>query len=168
MAAAAGAGPPPLQVSQYIVKEGKEEIEARINELNLETNPVKRAEWGPLDSEYILETYRVVEDIKALENEKKERKAAAESLSQVGNSQIEVDGELVDRLEYLESIVKLRNILLAAINKRKILSQSASEGGQREAKRSRSKRSKRSKSKRSKSKRSKSKRSKRSKSKRSK
>ena len=166
MAAAAGAGPPPLQVSQYIVKEGKEEIEARINELNLETNPVKRAEWGPLDSEYILETYRVVEDIKALENEKKERKAAAESLSQVGNSQIEVDGELVDRLEYLESIVKLRNILLAAINKRKILSQSASEGGQREAKRSRSKRSKRSKSKRSKSKRSK--RSKRSKSKRSK
>ena len=162
MAAAAGAGPPPLQVSQYIVKEGKEEIEARINELNLETNPVKRAEWGPLDSEYILETYRVVEDIKALENEKKERKAAAESLSQVGNSQIEVDGELVDRLEYLESIVKLRNILLAAINKRKILSQSASEGGQREAKRSRSKRSKskRSKSKRSKSKRSKSKRSK--------
>ena len=168
MAAAAGAGPPPLQVSQYIVKEGKEEIEARINELNLETNPVKRAEWGPLDSEYILETYRVVEDIKALENEKKERKAAAESLSQVGNSQIEVDGELVDRLEYLESIVKLRNILLSAINKRKILSQSASEGGQREAKRSRSKRSKRSKSKRSKSKRSKSKRSKRSKSKRSK
>ena len=159
MAAAAGAGPPPLQVSQYIVKEGKEEIEARINELNLETNPVKRAEWGPLDSEYILETYRVVEDIKALENEKKERKAAAESLSQVGNSQIEVDGELVDRLEYLESIVKLRNILLAAINKRKILSQSASEGGQREAKRS--KRSKKSKSKRSKrSKRSKSKRSK--------
>ena len=162
MAAAAGAGPLPLQVSQYIVKEGKEEIEARINELNLETNPVKRAEWGPLDSEYILETYRVVEDIKALENEKKERKAAAESLSQVGNSQIEVDGELVDRLEYLESIVKLRNILLAAINKRKILSQSASEGGQREAKRSKSKRSKskRSKSKRSKSKRSKSKRSK--------
>ena len=160
MAAAAGAGPPPIQVSQYIVKEGKEEIEARINELNLETNPVKRAEWGPLDSEYILETYRVVEDIKALENEKKERKAAAESLSQVGNSQIEVDGELVDRLEYLESIVKLRNILLSAINKRKILSQSASEGGQREAKRSRSKRSKRSKSKRSKSKRSKSKRSK--------
>jgi hypothetical protein len=157
MAAAAGAGPPPLQVSQYIVKEGKEEIEARINELNVETNPVKRAEWGPLDSEYILETYRVVEDIKALENEKKERKAAAESLSQVGNSQIEVDGELVDRLEYLESIVKLRNILLAAINKRKILSQSASEGGQREAKRSKSKRSK---SKRSKSKRSKSKRSK--------
>ena len=161
MAAAAGAGPPPLQVSQYIVKEGKEEIEARINELNLETNPVKRAEWGPLDSEYILETYRVVEDIKALENEKKERKAAAESLSQVGNSQIEVDGELVDRLEYLESIVKLRNILLSAINKRKILSQSASEGGQREAKRSKSKRSKR-------SKKSKSKRSKRSKSKRSK
>ena len=36
MAAAAGAGPPPIQVSQYIVKEGKEEIEARINELNLE------------------------------------------------------------------------------------------------------------------------------------
>ena len=158
MAAAAGAGPPPLQVSQYIVKEGKEEIEARIKELNVETNPVKRAEWGPLDSEYILETYRVVEDIKALENEKKERKAAAESLSQVGNSQIEVDGELVDRLEYLESIVKLRNTLLLAINKRKIFSQSASEGGQRETKRSRSKRSKR--SKRSRSKRSKSKRSK--------
>ena len=154
MAAAAGAGPPPLQVSQYIVKEGKEEIEARINELNVETNPVKRAEWGPLDSEYILETYRVVEDIKALENEKKERKAAAESLSQVGNSQIEVDGELVDRLEYLDSIVKLRNTLLLAINKRKISSQSASKGGQREAKR-RTKRSKRSKSKRSKSKRSK-------------